>query len=105
MPSKDASAGQRPRVCIVRQTHYYEMPVRREAEALVGAGYDVELIHMRGADGKGREVINGVSISTLPGKLGKSRARRRITEEVEIGGVGNQMRGNPAGGMPFVQRA
>jgi glycosyltransferase involved in cell wall biosynthesis len=68
----------RPRVCIVRQTHYYELPVRREAEALVGAGYDVELIHMRGPNGKGREVINGVSVSTLPGKLGKSSKLRYI---------------------------
>ena len=51
-------------------------------------------------------VGDGAKVSDhWPGKLGKSRARRRITEEVEIGGVGNQMRGNPAGGMPFVQRA
>ena len=76
MSPRSEEEGRRPRVCIVRQTHYYEMPVRREAEALVGAGYDVELIHMRGADGKGREVINGVSVSTLPGKLGKSSKLR-----------------------------
>ena len=76
MSPRSEKEGRRPRVCIVRQTHYYEMPVRREAEALVGAGYDVELIHMRGADGKGREVINGVSVSTLPGKLGKSSKLR-----------------------------
>ena len=31
---------------------------------------------MRGADGKGREVVNGVSVSTLPGKLGKSSKLR-----------------------------
>lgn len=76
MRPKDTRGGRRPRVCIVRQTHYYEMPVRREAEALVSAGYDVELIHMRGAGGKGREVVNGVSVSTLPGKLGKSSKLR-----------------------------
>jgi glycosyltransferase involved in cell wall biosynthesis len=70
--------GQRPRVCIVRQTHYYELPVRREAEALVGAGYDVELIHMRGPDTPRREVVNGVTVSTLPGSLGKTSKLRYV---------------------------
>lgn len=75
-PTMSSTGGKRPRVCIVRQTHYYEMPVRREAEALVGAGYDVELIHMRGADTPSREVVNGVVVSTLPGSLGKSSKLR-----------------------------
>ena len=38
---------ERHRVCIVRQSDIYEH-VRREAEALSGAGFDVEVILMRG---------------------------------------------------------
>lgn len=60
----------------MRQTPYYELQLRREAEALVAAGYDVELIHMRGANERRRSVVNGVSVTTLPGKLGKSNKLR-----------------------------
>ena len=34
------------RVCIVRQRDVYEPQIRRVAEALVGAGYDVDVLLM-----------------------------------------------------------
>ena len=60
--------------CARRTTTSCPSAARRRRSS--SAGYDVELIHMRGADGKGREVVNGVSVSTLPGKLGKSSKLR-----------------------------
>ncbi len=62
----------RPRVCIVRQTDYYEPPIRREAEALAAAGFAVEVILMRAPGAAAREVVNGVEITTVPTKLRKS---------------------------------
>lgn len=38
----------RPRVCIVRQRDHYELPVRREAEALRDAGFAVDVLCLRG---------------------------------------------------------
>lgn len=62
----------RPRVCIVRQTDWYEPPIQREAEALASAGFDVEVICMRRRDGPTRELVNGVAITGLPTSLAKS---------------------------------
>jgi len=68
----------RRRACIVRQNDWYEPMVRREAEALAGAGFDVDVICMRGADGARRATVNGVTVSYLPvsrrlsSKMGKA---------------------------------
>ncbi len=62
----------RPRVLIVRQTDLYEMPVRRQAEALMGAGYEVEVLCMR-RGGRPRHVtVNGVRVTSLPVGITKS---------------------------------
>jgi len=62
----------RPRALIVRQTDLYEMPVRRQAEALTSAGFDVEVLCMR-ADGRPRRVsVDGVRVTSLPIGLKKS---------------------------------
>jgi glycosyltransferase involved in cell wall biosynthesis len=64
------------RVCIVRQRDVYEPQIRRVAEALVGAGYDVEVLLMRHADRPRSTVIDGVRVLSLPGALGRSSKLR-----------------------------
>ena len=56
----------RRRVCILRQGNWYGPDVRREAEALASAGFDVELFLMRAAGAPRRTVVNGVKIIRLP---------------------------------------
>jgi|SRR5262245_22379088 len=62
----------RPRVAIVRQTDIYEMPVRREAEALAAAGFETEVICMHNPERRRTSVINGVKIIGLPATLSRS---------------------------------
>jgi glycosyltransferase involved in cell wall biosynthesis len=56
----------RRRACILRQIDWYDQQVRREAEALAGAGFDVEVVCMRAADTPRRAVVNGVTVIRLP---------------------------------------
>ena len=61
-----------PRVAIVRQADLYEMQIQREAEALVRAGCDVEVLVMRNPD-RPREIeLNGVRVTSLPIRLDRS---------------------------------
>jgi glycosyltransferase involved in cell wall biosynthesis len=66
----------RPRACILRQDDDYE-DVRREAEALAGGGFDVDVICMRGLGRPRRAVVNGVTVISLPTnrRRGSSKAR------------------------------
>jgi glycosyltransferase involved in cell wall biosynthesis len=50
----------------LRQIDEYEPMVQREAEALAGAGFDVDVICMRYPGRPARDVVNGVSIISLP---------------------------------------
>jgi glycosyltransferase involved in cell wall biosynthesis len=73
----ETSSGRRRRAAIVRQTDHYELPIRREAEALTRAGYDVDVILMHGAaEGPSRENVEGVEITYLPSALAKSSRLR-----------------------------
>jgi glycosyltransferase involved in cell wall biosynthesis len=54
------------RVCIVRQRDYYELPVRREAEALLEAGFEVDVICLQQEGHERVEVDNGVRLYRLP---------------------------------------
>ena len=74
----------RPRVCIVRQQDVYELPVRREAEALVAAGYDVETLLMRYPDRRRNTTINGVRITSLPVRLHRTSKVRYIADYVSF---------------------
>lgn len=56
------------RIAIVRQQNYYELPVRREAEAFRDAGFEVHVILMAGDDGSGSESVDGVTIHRVPGR-------------------------------------
>lgn len=59
-------------VCQVVQNPYDIDPrVRRKAEALVAAGYSVDVLALRAADGKKNYTLNGVNVRTL--SLGKKR--------------------------------
>jgi glycosyltransferase involved in cell wall biosynthesis len=57
----------RRRACILRQNDIYDVAVQREAEALAGAGFDVEVLCERAAGTPRRAVVNGVRIIRLPG--------------------------------------
>ena len=59
-------------VCFVVQNAYDIDPrVRRKAEALVAAGYSVDVLALRRANGKKRYSLNGVNVRTI--SLGKER--------------------------------
>ena len=64
----------RRRACILRQNDWYDLQVRREAEALAGAGFDVEVVCMRAADSPRRAVVNGVTVIYLPVRQRSSMA-------------------------------
>lgn len=60
-------------ICILLQNHYdFDVRVRRKAEALVNAGYLVDVLALRGADGQKTYQLRGVNVRTL--SLGKKRA-------------------------------
>jgi glycosyltransferase involved in cell wall biosynthesis len=54
------------RVCIVRQRDYYELSLRRESEALRDAGFQVDVVCLRGAGDPAEEVDDGVRLHRLP---------------------------------------
>jgi glycosyltransferase involved in cell wall biosynthesis len=57
----------RKRVAIVRHSFYpFELNVKREAEALRDAGYDVDVICLRGENEAAREDIEGIHVHRLP---------------------------------------
>ena len=62
------------RACILRQNDWYDQQVRREAEALAGAGFDVEVVLMRAADTPRSAVVNGVTVIRLPVRQHESTA-------------------------------
>jgi len=72
----------RPRVCIVRQNDMYEPMIQREAEALVDAGYDVEVLCMRRPGRPRLETINGVKVTSLPSSRRKGSEVRYALDYV-----------------------
>jgi glycosyltransferase involved in cell wall biosynthesis len=59
-------------ICIVVQNSYdFDVRVRRKAEALVAAGYSVDVLALRLPEGKKTYVLGGVTVHTL--SLGKQR--------------------------------
>jgi glycosyltransferase involved in cell wall biosynthesis len=54
------------RVAIIRQNYIYEPMVQREAEALVSAGFDVEVMCMQDSSRPRRVMVNGVTVTSLP---------------------------------------
>jgi glycosyltransferase involved in cell wall biosynthesis len=71
------ASDERRRVCIVRQSDIYEHMVKREAEALTDAGFEVEVILMRGDLRSRHAVVNNVTVISLPAsrRRGGSKAR------------------------------
>src|SRR5688572_18223875 len=62
-----------PSICILNQNFYdFDARVRRKAEALVAAGYAVDVLALRMSPERKTYVLNGVNVYTLP--LGKKRA-------------------------------
>jgi glycosyltransferase involved in cell wall biosynthesis len=68
----------RRRACVVRQTDHYELPIRREAEALANEGFDVEVICMRGRGRPPHETVDGVAVTYLASSLVKSSKLRYV---------------------------
>jgi len=59
-------------ICLVVQSVYdFDPRVRRKAEALVAAGYSVDVLVLRPADGRKQYTLNGVNVYTV--SLGKQR--------------------------------
>jgi glycosyltransferase involved in cell wall biosynthesis len=59
-------------ICLVVQSVYdFDPRVRRKAEALVAAGYSVDVLALRPADGPKQYTLNGVNVYTV--SLGKQR--------------------------------
>ncbi|MPZ14511.1 MAG: glycosyltransferase [Chloroflexi bacterium] len=52
--------------CIVRHNYYPDTHVRRDAEALVEAGYDVSVVSLRRPGQAAREALCGVNVYRLP---------------------------------------
>ncbi len=71
---------QRPRrrACILRRSDQYEHTVRSEAEALAGAGFDVDVVCMRSAGSPRRAVVNGVTVIRAPVRLRSGTAGKAI---------------------------
>ncbi len=66
-PARPAAAGPAvDRVCLVRQRDYYELSLRREAEALRDAGFEVHIVCLREPGGPAVEVDAGVTLHRLP---------------------------------------
>lgn len=53
-------------VCIIRQRDYYELPVRREAETLRDAGFEVDVICLQQEGHPNVEIDNGITLYRLP---------------------------------------
>ncbi len=62
----------KPRVCIVRQASYpHDLLVRREAETLRDAGFDVSVVCLRPGQAAEREDVNGIHVHRIapPGSM------------------------------------
>src|SRR5262249_5149491 len=67
-----AGGGRMRSVCILVQNVYdQDIRVRRKAEALVAAGYTVDVVALRASPSTRRYTLNGVQVLTVP--LGKKR--------------------------------
>ena len=62
-----ATAGPRRPICMIVHAYYEEDPrVRREAEALVAAGWEVDVLGLRRAGEGPTAVVAGVNLHRLP---------------------------------------
>ena len=66
------------RVCIVRQRDVYEPQIQRVAEALTRAGYEVEVLCMRGKGQPRTTEVNGVRITGLRASLARGNKLRYV---------------------------
>jgi len=80
---RDAEGGAiaRPRVCVVRQMYYDNDPLlRREVDALVDDGFDVDILCMRRAGDPAFERAGAVTIRRLPLSHVRGRLPRYLFE-------------------------
>ena len=75
---KEMQSPLRRRACILRRSDQYEPTVRSEAEALIDAGFDVEVICIRSADSPRRAVVNGVKVIRTPVGLCSSMVGKAV---------------------------
>lgn len=69
------------RICHIVQSYYPRDPrIRRQAEALVEAGLDVDVVCLRGPGQKPRECVNGVGVTRVPLSRQRGGAARYILE-------------------------
>src|ERR1700732_5171767 len=68
-------------VCLIAQSDYQIDPrVRRKAEALVAAGYSVDVLALRPPDGEKSYTLNGVNVRTMSLKKKRGSVARYIYE-------------------------
>jgi glycosyltransferase involved in cell wall biosynthesis len=68
-------------VCVVRQNYYPEdLLVRREAEALKEAGFDVDVICISSSEQLREEVVDGIHVYRLPPQRKKRGIARHLLE-------------------------
>lgn len=68
-------------ICVVVQSYYLRDPrVRREAEALIEAGYEVDVLTLKDKDEPWKEVVGGVRIYRMPLSRKRSSRKRYIFE-------------------------
>ena len=71
----------RKRACIVRQNYYpQDLLVRREAEALKEAGFDIDVICISSPRQPRREIIDGIHVYRLPPQRKKQGIARYLLE-------------------------
>lgn len=66
------------RICIIRHRDVYELPLRREAEALRDCGHLVDVICLREGAGPPTEVVDGVRLLRIPLERKKGSVLRYI---------------------------
>lgn len=77
-----ARAVESDRVCIIRQSDVYELSLRREAEALRDAGYDVDVVIMREHGRRPTTVVAGVTVRSLPVSRRKGGKLRYLVDYI-----------------------
>ena len=68
----------KPRVAIVRHSRDYGLDVRREAEALVAAGFECEVFHIGERGNPAVRSIGGVTVRRLPGRKARGGTRNYL---------------------------
>jgi glycosyltransferase involved in cell wall biosynthesis len=86
--SAHGGEGVNKRVCFVRMNYFpEEAHVRKNAEALIAAGYEVDVICLRDKGERAKETVKGVSVHRLPLMHKRTSALRYVFEYAAFFGM------------------